>query len=192
MLKLLGELDGSQGQQASVDTVMSICGDYFSVDWAGMVLLEGDDTIHITAASPLASLKRWFAKTGVAEGNNLAAIIRDHITLQTPWLVKDVGSYAISVSDSRLMRELIRNTHASVVLGIPLEGGQGQKPGMLLLASQSSQLVEGKRGELLLKLAPIISRRIQQRGFTQKPILSNSNSTNKVDESHVKKAPSFV
>lgn len=192
VLKLLAELDGSQGQQASVDAVMSICSEYFSVDWAGMVLLEDENTIQVTAASPVASLKRWFSKTGVAEGNNLAAVIRDHINQQTPWLVRDVDSYAISVPDSRLMRELIRNTHAKMVLGIPLEGGQGQKPGMLLLASQSSQLVEGKRGELLLKLAPIISRRIQQRGFTQNALLNNSNSTNKVIDSDLNKTASFV
>ncbi|MBB6523800.1 HAMP domain-containing protein [Pseudoteredinibacter isoporae] len=158
ILKLLDQLEEGAGEQQAVDAVMDICGEYFNVDWVGMILLEKDKNLRLNAASPASSLKRWFAKSAVAEEGNLAEFICQHIVEKRLWLESDIDSFSLQIRDSRLMRELMRNTHAHSVLGIPL-GDVGKRRGMLLLASKNQDLLDGKRGELLMKLTPLISQR---------------------------------
>ncbi len=158
ILKLLDQLEEGASDQQTVDAVMEICGEYFNVDWVGMILLEQDKNLRLNAASPTSSLKRWFAKSAVAEEGNLAEFICQHIVEKRLWLESDIDSFSLQIRDSRLMRELMRNTHAHSVLGIPL-GDAGKRRGMLLLASKNQDLLDGKRGELLMKLTPLISQR---------------------------------
>ncbi|WP_299982125.1 HAMP domain-containing protein [uncultured Pseudoteredinibacter sp.] len=157
ILKLLDQLEEGASEQQTVDAVLDICGDYFNVDWVGIISLQ-EAELRLQAASPASSMKRWFAKTATIEDGNLAEFIARHIIAKRLWAEKDIDSFAVKIKDSRLMRELMRNTHAHSILGVPL-GEPGQRRGMLLLASKQQGLLEGKRGELLMKLTPLISQR---------------------------------
>ena len=160
ILKLLDQLEEGVSEQQAVDAVVGICGEYFNVDWVGMIALESCDTsLRLKAASPQQSLKRWFAKTAVIDDGNLAHFMSRHIIEDKLWLEPDIDKFSLQIKDSRLMRELMRNTHAHSVLGIPLLGAD-ERRGMLLLASKSQGLLDGKRGELLMKLTPLISQRV--------------------------------
>ncbi len=159
ILKLLDQLEEGGSEQQAVDAMIGICGEYFNVDWAGIITLEDTDSLKLNAASPKQSLKRWFAKTADIEDGNLAHFMSRHIIEGRLWPESDIDKFSLQIKDSRLMRELMRNTHARSVLGIPLTRKNG-RGGMLLLASKGQGLLEGKRGELLMKLTPLISQRV--------------------------------
>ncbi|CAA0103778.1 Alginate biosynthesis sensor protein KinB [BD1-7 clade bacterium] len=160
VLSLLDQLNDSSNSQQAIDAIMAICANYFSIHWSGLVVLQSDDSIRLEAANPLASMRRWSAKSAKIKGNNVAGIMQEHIRQHKPWIIEDLDKFSVSTSDSRFLRELIRNTHSTTLFGIPLSASDAKGQGMLILASRDKTLVEGKRAELLFKLSPLIGSRL--------------------------------
>ncbi len=159
VLSLMDELSKSRTPQDSIDKIMTICGDYFDIHWVGLFYVEENQDVRLVAASPTSTLKRWFSLPLRAENGNLASIITRHITIAEPWIIKNVKAFSMDTGDSRLLRELIQDTHAQNLFGIPLPS-QGGRDAMLVLASRGDKMLAGRSGEFLSTLSPLIVNRL--------------------------------
>ncbi|MFT7558113.1 MAG: HAMP domain-containing protein [Flavobacteriales bacterium] len=163
VLSLMDELSTSRTPQQSVDKILAICGGYFGIHWMGLFYAEVNHDVRLVAASPTSTLKRWFTRPLKAEGANLASIITRHIALGEPWIINNVKDFSVDTEDSRLLRELIQDTHAQNLFGIPLPS-QGGRGAMLVLASRGDKMLAGRSGEFLFKLSPLMVNRLVAKG----------------------------